>query len=264
MSHPHNHLRSHKVEHARVGHITKGYATGGAVHSDEKADRKLIKKMLAEHEKEEGDGKKDGGAVAVRDAQAVTGKPRRQRLDRPTMRARGGRTKHKSGKTNVNVIVAPQHGGMSPPPSPPIAAPHPPIPAPPVGVGGPPMAPGLPPGLPPRPVGPMAGPMPPAGAIPPRNRGGSAYAKGGAVKHGPAFDAGIRHGTKVQHTGNKGDTKNIGRGPVITKKAGGAIEHPTHGGMGPKLDGGGKGGLGRIEKAKMAAKHYAKPQGAHG
>ena len=44
---------------------------------------------------------------------------------------------------------------------------------------------------------------------------------------------------------------------------GGPIECPT-GHMGPKLPGGGGGGEARLAKAKLAARHYAKPEGAHG
>lgn len=103
----------------------KRLARGGAAkHSDEKEDRALIKKMLIEHEKKEGEGY-----------------------------ARGGRTKHKGGnQTNVAIVMPkgatdgagplPKFGGL------PGAGPGvPPLP-PGAGPGGPP---GMPPGLPPGP-----------------------------------------------------------------------------------------------------------------
>src|SRR6266700_6849192 len=127
-NHPFSGHRAHKVEHSRVAKITKGYASGGAVHEDEAADRKLFTKLIQKDRKVE--GKKAGG-----------------RLDR----AKGGRTK---GKTTVNIHL------NQPNPSPPVP---PPMPV----AGPPPMPPPMPPpGLPPPglPPGGMAGrpPIPPA------------------------------------------------------------------------------------------------------
>ncbi len=78
--------------------------------------------------------------------------------------ARGGRSKgKKSGKTNINIIIAgkggPEEGGL--PPKPPMAPMAPPPGVGPPGAGAPP--PGMPPGM------------------PPMKRGGAAYAKGGKV-----------------------------------------------------------------------------------
>lgn len=228
--HPHHEHRAHKVEHRRVGHITRGYASGGAVHRHDDAaeDKKLIKKVLKE-----------------RDAQAVSGRPAKERADRPH-RAKGGRVgKHKG--TNVNVIVAGgAHPGMAPPPAMAAGAPASmPPPRPPM----PPMAP--PPGGPP-----MAGPgMPPPG-MPPRHAGGRTYARGGGIKSGPTWEEGKKNGTPVQHTNNKGDGKNIGRGRVVTFRTGGAVEGPRTGGMGPKLPGGAGGGEARLAKEKRAERSY--------
>jgi hypothetical protein len=183
-----------------------------------------------------------GGTVMTeklpqRDAMAVSGEPARQRADRPH-RARGGRTGKKG--THVNVIVAPQ-GGSSP--LPPAAGP---------GAGVPPQAmpaprPMMPPG------GPPGAPMPPPGI---RSQGGRTYAQGGAVKSGPAWSGGLKSGTQVQHSGNKLDTNNIGRGKVITYATGGPVEAPGPGkGMSPNKRFGGGGGKGRLMKA-----HY-KPDG---
>ena len=157
MAHSHAHLREMHPGQKRAHAMAKHFKRGGKVHGDEKEDRKLISKMINDHEKGESkvEGKKSGG-----------------RLDKY---ARGGKTKGKHHHTNVNIVVAP-HGG--PPPASGAA---------PAALGGPP---GLPPGggLPPRP--PMAGPpgMPPGGMPPPgmkppgmMKRGGRAYAKGGKV-----------------------------------------------------------------------------------
>lgn len=91
-------------------------------------------------------------------------------------RARGGRAKKGSGKTNVNVIIAPQGGapgaGAPPPmPMPPPAMAKPPMAPPPMmkpPMGPPPGGPGA--GLPMAPGAP--GGMPP-GLIPPRAAGGA-------------------------------------------------------------------------------------------
>ena len=80
-------------------------------------------------------------------------------------------------------------------------------------------------------------------------------AKGGRVKGRDEADikglTGIGDRTPVQHSGNKSDTQNIGRKPVITKATGGPVEHSAK--MGPKLVGGGRGGMARLEKAHRQA-----------
>ena len=139
MAHPiGNEHRQHHHEKERVSHLCggrAGYAAGGKVHADEAADKKFMKKELK--------------ASAFKDG----GKKPKMRADRPH-RAKGGRVKHKGGKTNVNVIVAPSGGpkpamaGLGPAPMP---APAPA--APPPMVGKPPMPPmgggtGMPPGMP--------------------------------------------------------------------------------------------------------------------
>lgn len=253
MAHPHAEHRQNKVERSRVSHITKGYASGGAVHSDEAEDKALIKKEVK------------------KTALKMDGKHPKERADR---RARGGRTKHKgSGKTNVNVIIAPHSGAPAggPPMAPPGvgAAPMPPrpMPMPPPGAGGPP------------------GAMPPPGMAPHKS-GGRAYAKGGAVKSGPGWTESMddRKPYVSTDSNNKSDGKDIGRGKVVTyakggkvgqtptgtnpkadtgggiigRKAGGRVEAPNgKSGMGPKFDGGGGGGIARLEKAKRARKDYA-------
>ena len=247
MAHPMQEHKAYKVERSRVKDIS-------GAHEDEQQDRNLIRRMLQEHEQQEMkvEGtlkhRKRGGRVdAMRDALAVSGKPARERMDKPA-RARGGKVKSKKG-VNVNVIVAPQAqqhaplpaGGPAGIPPPPVAGPRPPIP----GVGGPPMPPGGPPGGPPMPMG-------------PRHIGGRAYAAGGKVVPRPAWKEGIRAGTKVQHAPGKQDMVDVGRGPVITKATGGAVEHPLKGGMGPKFKGGAMTGEARLQKRARARRNYKK------
>ena len=227
MSHPHHEHRDHKVQHRRVAHITKGYAHGGAVHSDEAEDRKMVRGMVK------------------KTALKVDGHHARHRADKPH-RARGGRTSKKGGKTVVNVIAGGGHPGAAAP----------------MMAGPPPAAPAQmpPPAMPPRPMpGPM---MPPGGApglppgMPPRKAGGRAFKHGGRVADGPAWKDGLRDGTQVQHTDGKMDGKNIGRGRVITYKRGGAVEASNRVEPATKLPGGSGGGEARLAKEKRAERDY--------
>lgn len=285
MAHPYNSERAHKHEKSRVGHIAKGYASGGAVHSDEGEDKKLIKKMVRTHDNE-----------ATEMAGDKRGKPRADRVNR----AHGGKVKGKHKGVNVNVIVAPQGGDGGKPPMPmppgPMAGPPP---------GGPPMRPPM---APPPGVGAPGG-MPPPGM---RAHGGRAYAKGGRVKRarggtadlgmddqkspragdplvaradaaapmgrsasdaigeekaarkqhyasgGAVKSIGMNVGTKVQHAPGKSDGKDIGRGRVVTFRAGGRVESPQGVAPATKLPGGSGGGEGRLAKEKRAAKDYAR------
>ncbi len=272
MAHPFNSVRQSKVERSRVGALTKGYASGGAVNGPADALGRTAKALAT------------GGSVSM------AGKAPKARLDRPG-RASGGRTNGKGA--TVNVIVSPGAGntpnplmaaGMPPPP--PIGMPAPPP-------GPPPIPPGLPPGGPP----PGMGMGPPPGI---RSQGGRAYAKGGAVTSGPAWAEGKAAGTKVTHGPGKNDGKDLGRGKPITYASGGPVkgkpepkEKPplkvspqapstpfdeeydrrgyarpredydrAHGGpveapagkkgMGPKFGGGGRGGTARLQKAARA------------
>ena len=269
MAHPYQEHRQPHHEKERVKHLCRGgYASGGAVKEREVA-KKALASHKAEHEALKGEGKKP-----------------KHRADR-VKRAKGGRVKHKSGKTNVNVIVAPK-GGDGAPPMPPMAglAPHPappPVaaapaappmaakpPMPPMGVGAPP------PGMPLRkkggrvqhdtkaPVIRAKGgkgltdahykPLPDPGGTtnnlrPPtvdkkgtmagaeadakRFRGVTDRKRGGKVGHA-SENGGINGADKqgrtgigfrqpVQHSGNKDDTQNIGRGKPITYAKGGKV-----------------------------------------
>ena len=250
MGHPFAAHRQHHVEKERVSHIHKGYAKGGAVHSDEAEDKALVKKMVK------------GSAMKHR----MAGGKVTARLDRKA-RAAGGRTKHK-GKTVVNVNVAPHPGGAmpmampgGPPMMPPAMPPRPPMAPPMAGPpGAPPGAPGLPPGA------------PPMGAMGMHKKGGRVQrARGGSVKDGPTWNEGRKAGTQVQHSDGNTDRKNMGRGKPITYATGGKVTpgfsikeargargvdrlgvEMTEGG-GPKLPGGAAGGEARLYKA-----HHAK------
>ncbi len=266
--HPFREHRAHAHERDRVSKIAgkhsepKHYARGGSVHDDEAEDRALIRKEVKSSALKE-DGKKA-----------------KHRADKSTRRAKGGRVhKGKSAKTNVNVIVAP--GGQKPPMGAPMAGIAPPIAAAPPMPPKPPMA------------APAPGPMPPAGlgGMPPRAKGGRVHedmerhhkghkietgshakhakgvmempgkrARGGKVEEGKKSLAdkrgvtGIGERTPIQHSGNKSDTQNIGRGPVITKATGGPIYADGRAGkeMGPKLNAGSNSGIGRMRKNKLA------------
>ena len=225
--HPHHAHRQHKVQHSRVAHITKGYASGGAVHDDAAEDAKMIKRMVKPKALK---GRMHGGQVKAR-------------ADRP-QRARGGKVKGK-GKTVVNVnVMHPQHLGTAmAPQNPPSSMPPRPVPAPPPPMAGPP--PGLPAGLPPG--------LPPG--MPPR-------AKGGRVDGTKVYRESMHAGTQVQHSPGKNDTKNIGRKKPITyqdggrvkRAAGGPIYSSAKGHMAPHLPGGAGGGLARLKKSKMVTK----------
>lgn len=215
MAHPYAEHRQNKVEKSRVGSLTKGYASAGSVHSDAPADRQLVRGMVKP------------------DALKSTGPRPKTRLDRF---ARGGKV-GKKGATTVNVVVAPQAPAAEPA--------TPPLPMP------PPAAAAPPPPMPPRPPMPMGGPpgMPPG--MPPgiRKNGGRAFAKGGAVKSGPAWEEGRRNGTQVTHSAGKNDTAKISRTPPITKKRGGSVK-------GYPLSAGSDSGEGRLQKTKSQRKSY--------
>jgi hypothetical protein len=237
MPHPHAAHRQSIVEHSRAKRLTKGYAHGGAVpanHPDEKADVKLVKKLVKPNSL-----RMHGGKV-------------KHRADK---RARGGKVKHKG--TTVNIINAshpngPGAGPMMPPGGMPMPPPHPPMPpmgAPPMGAAGPPGMPpgGMPPpggapGMPPRP------PMMPPG-MPMRARGGS-------VKDGPAWKEGVKNGTQPTHTPGKSDLGDMFRGKPVTYARGGKIESPQGVDKATKLPGGSGGGEARLVKEKRARRDY--------
>jgi hypothetical protein len=246
MGHPFAAHRQTAKEHSRVGHITKGYASGGAVkHPDEAEDKKLIKKMIKSEMHAEGGKSK-------------------HRADRPG-RAKGGKVK---GKNNAKTIVNVISGGH------PAGGAVPPMPAPPMGVG--PAAMGPPPPMAAKPPMPMpppgAGGLPPGGPppMPMRAKGGRVQtpagtgvaADTGTAKKGgsPVFNASLRNGTQTSHDDGKDTAKDIGRGRVVTfwagggvKKAkGGRVESPEGVAPATKLPGGSGGGEARLAKEHRA------------
>lgn len=230
MAHPYASHRQDKVEKSRASKIAHGRASGGGVHSDEAADKTLIKQMVRQTALKADDGKT------------------KHRADRPG-RKKGGRVKG-GGKTIVNVITggaASPVAGLGPagaPPVPPPAAP----PMPPMGAKPPMMPPGPPPG----------GPGP--GMLPVRKRGGRVN-DGTKVFNKSMKEAGER---PVKHIPGKNDLKDMNRGRVVTFKTGGGVKsftaYATGGriespqGVAPatKLPGGAGGGEGRLAKAHRA------------
>lgn len=236
MAHPYAEHRQTKKEHSRVGHITKGYASGGAVNRTE--DDRKVRKMSASQEREVNP---EGGVSP-------------HRADRPK-RAKGGKVKGKhNSKTIVNVIT----GGH------PAGGAVPPMPAPPMGIA-PPGA--MPPPMAAKPPMPIPGPgMPPPGGLPPmpmRAKGGRVH--GGSGKgYGPAWKEGLKAGTQVSHDDGKNDLVEMNRGRQITFKSGGAVksfrayggkvESPDGVAKATRLPGGGGGGEARLAKAHRAAR----------
>lgn len=195
MAHPFQDKRSDKVQKARVSHIA-GKAAGGSSHSDEAADRSLVKRMVKPAAL-----RADGGAVKAR-------------ADRPG-RARGGAVKKSKG-TTVNVIVGPA-GGVEARPQP-SQAPAAPPPAP-------PMPPMRPPGMAPS----AALPPPGASPMPPmmRARGGKVSdASSGATKvqHSDPMEGQRKNiGRKPVITKKRGGAISSEKGKMGPKLSGGAL-----------------------------------------
>jgi hypothetical protein len=246
-----NHARQHKVEKSRVGHITRGYKSGGAVKGDKSIGKQAL--TLHKHEHEALDAEGEGS---------------KHRMDRPK-RAKGGKVKGKnSAKTIINVLT----GGHSAAAPPPMAPP---------GIGGAAMPPPAPPPMMAKP--PMPGPgMPPPGMPPMRARGGKVQTPTGTgvakntrdsgSNHGsPVFNASMRHGTQMSGTGNnKSDGKDIDRREVVTfasggkvktfscRAKGGRIESPNGVAKSTELPGGSGGGEARLVKEARAKRDYHK------
>jgi hypothetical protein len=303
MAHPYHGHMGHKVEKSRAHKIAGGrlhYKSGGAVRTpgEEDSEFETDRAIASDHIHKRQDhlqtahpSRKHGGHVdGVRKKHRLDRKGRKsggrahgdeaedrklfgkmiKEHDAREKRADGGRTKKKGGKHVTNVIVAPQGGHPAPMP----------MPMPPPGIGAaPPIRPPMPPPGPPPGMG--AGPpgMPPPM---PRKRGGRAMT--------PAWDEGLKHGTKVQHTDGKDDGADIGRKPVITKARGGKVEgvsvaiapeerSPLNVSKGvppkakshvrvsqpvpaadpldrPHFKGGSKSGIGRLEKSRMERSTY--------
>ena len=243
MAHPYAAHRQTAKEHSRVGHITKGYKSGGAVHGA----KAIGKKALSLHKQEHAELHAEGGKS-------------KHRMDRPK-RAKGGSVKGKhNAKTIVNVISGGHPAGGAVPAGPPMAPPGPPMGIAPAAMAPPPMAakpPMMPPGAGAPPPMPMrarggkihrasGGKMPSAEDIVASNKrmvpsGGMSpedamrrieeatqkpmqKARGGKVTKGTAvFEEGQRNGTPVQHMRGKGDLEQMGRGKQVTFESGGRV-----------------------------------------
>jgi len=220
------------------------YKKGGAVkHSDEAADKALIKKMVKPSART---GKDKGGEV-------FSGKGYPFKVPGAdggrTARAAGGRTG--KGKTNINIVIAagkgpqggPPAGGMMPPPPPsggrPVMMPPPPPGG--AGAGAPPMPMPIPM---PMPMGGAPAGGPPPGMPPmPRKAGGRITKTAHSYKD---MEAGAGSGEgRLQKT-------------EIAKRSmhnsGGKVGHRNYRNY-EDMDAGSGGGLGRLEKTEIAAKH---------
>lgn len=225
------HSSARAKEQARAEQHTKkaGYARGGAVAEDEKNDRAMVKKAVAEHEEHDHKGE-PRTKLRIKRGGKVDGKMPMQRLDK---RARGGHV----GKPPVNVIInsgggeaekqqAAQAGmqqGVQLGARAAIAkmsgagAGGPPPGAPP---GSMPPAPGMPPGAPPPGGGLPIAPHPPMAGPP----GAPMRAKGGALK----LEAGAGGGTGRLEK-NKAEGGEAARPDLVKvrghkrRKAGGAV-----------------------------------------
>lgn len=250
MAHPYHEHRQTTKEHSRVGHITRGYKSGGAVKGDKSIGKQAL--TLHKHEHEALDAEGEGS---------------KHRMDRPK-RAKGGKVKGKnSAKTIINVLT----GGHSAAEPPPMAPP---------GIGGAAMPPPGPPPMMAKP--PMAGPgMSPPGVPPMRARGGKVQTPTGTgvakntrdseKNHGsPVFNASMRDGTQISHAPGKADSKDIGRREVVSfasggkvktfscRAKGGRIESPKGVAKATELPGGSGGGEARLVKEARAKRDYHK------
>lgn len=164
MAHPHHESHAEKREKAHDMIARTGHHLARGGHADAAEDAAMIRKAVHEHEAADHPGKPKTH-IRFKAGGAVHGEAAHHHLGR---RARGGHT-GKGKQTHVNVIVAPQGGGMHPPM--PAAAPAPPPPRP---VAPPPPAAPRPAMAPP----PGAGMMPPGGGMRPPGM----MKRGGGVK----------------------------------------------------------------------------------
>lgn len=238
MAHPYAKFSQQKVAHERAKEFT-GHARGGAAHSDEAQDRRLVKQMLAEHEKKE---------------MKVEG-----RLHHKDGYAKGGKVKHRP-HVKINILNLKDNPSQGP-------GGLPPMPAAALGAGAP--RPAAPPVLPPGGTPPMMPRgMPPAG-MPPmrtggrvkkltagsdsgvsrleRSRNAKALKSGGRIKKAEGGEVKVVKPTVPDYSA-------LGRGENFVK---GILESASKsskkaGGGKVKMTAGAYGGLGRLQKARNA------------
>lgn len=287
MAHPYSGVRQNKVEHSRVKELTSGYAGGG----DIAQDKKLIRKMIGAHESRM---HMSGGEPKARADRPMRAKGGRVKNGKTTINVviNGGTEKP---PMPMPMPMAPPMPPPRPP-MPPAAAmpPGPPVPMGGPGVGPPIRSHGgrtyAAGGAVKSGVGWTESERlkTPVQHAPGKNDGKNlergrpiTYKKGGKIKKadgGLANFSGLRayrEMDKPRPTGQENAESALGGfsglrayseldKPKINKacggatmKEGGAIEAPGPGkGMGPKLPGGGRGGLARLAKAKRAAARH--------
>lgn len=277
MAHPHANTVPGRRERAHdlIGRTgNKAMARGG--HSDWAADEKMVKSAVRQHEDNEHGGKHtklkfaSGGAIDGHAAHGHLGR-----------RARGGSAGHGGGKksTHVNVIVAPQGGGMRPampmapgmgggapmPPRPPPAAPPPAAPPPGMPPGGMPPRPMVPPapGMMPRPGGMKRGggvqevreEGRPSESLLQAKRGGRAKRDMGGIAGSGVAPSTPMPGAPTQGPMSQAQAQQIlaqcaGQGMPMQKKGGATKHKRAEGGRVPHMEAGAGGAEGRIEKVR--------------
>lgn len=210
------------------------------------------------------------GADATRPRPSAAKPSREQQVSNPVAtlkrggaakRAHGGRAGKgkKHGNTHVNVIVAPQGGGVG------QGGVHPVSPV--LGAGAPP--PGAPPAMPPRPPMGMGGPPMAGGPLVPGGPGGAPIAPGAPGGMPPGMIPPRKHGGRTHHSDEKEDKALIERELKkhhLVRARGGSVEGGM-GGDGEMTESLKEQGLKRFEEghsAGSAKKHKMTAGGASG
>ena len=155
MAHSHHMHREHQVSHRRVHHLLKGEPAGSTKHHKSHAFSKVTSKTAAEHHDGKVSGHK-GAKRHARGGKVHPDEAEDKKLIKKMINqhdagkfARGGRTKKHSAQTNIAIVMPSGNKGNQPTPVP--------IPMPPPGAGGPPPGGPPPGGPPPGAGGPPPG-----------------------------------------------------------------------------------------------------------